>query len=71
MSTHYINALLEERRGYLLRGKIERVRDVDAELARLGYAVEEVSTAPETDVVPAPGRADTPTPKKKSARKKV
>lgn len=71
MSTHYINALLEERRGYLLRGKIERVRDVDAELARLGYGIEEVSTAPETDVVPAPGRADKPQTKKKQARKKV
>lgn len=71
MSTQYIHALLEERRGLIARGKIERVRAVDAELARLGYAVDEVSTAPKTDVVPAPGRADTPKPKKKPARKKV
>lgn len=71
MSTHYINALLEERRGLKARGKTERVRAVDAELARLGYGIEEVSTAPETEVVPAPGRADTTKPKKKPARKKV
>lgn len=71
MSTQYIYALLEERRGLIARAKIERVRAVDAELARLGYAVDEVSTAPEPDVVPAPGRADTPKPKKKPARKKV
>jgi hypothetical protein len=66
MSTRIIDALLEERRGLVARGKIERVRDVDAELARLGY------TPPnsEREVVPAPRRVDT-TPKKKPARKKV
>ena len=68
MSTHYINALLEERRGYLLRGKIERVRDVDEELARLGYQPAKVS---EPEVVPAPSRVDATPKKKKPARKKV
>lgn len=31
-----IKALLEERRGYELHGKAERVAEVDAELRRLG-----------------------------------
>jgi hypothetical protein len=70
MSTQLINALLEERRGYVMRGKVERVRDVDAELARLGYEQVEAPVATDSDVVPAPGRVDT-NKKKKPARKKV
>jgi hypothetical protein len=34
-----IEALLRERAGYVARGLPARVRSVDAELARLGYAV--------------------------------
>lgn len=66
MSTPFIDALLDERRGLAARGLVERVREVDAELARLGY------TQPnsEREVVPAPRRVDT-IPKKKPARKKV
>lgn len=32
----YVRALLREREGYVLRGRENRVADVDAELARLG-----------------------------------
>lgn len=68
MSTQYINALLEERRGYVMRGKTERVREVDEELTRLGYKPAKVS---EPEVVPAPSRVDATPKKKKPARKKV
>jgi len=67
MSTQLINALLEERRGYVMRGKLERVQDVDAELARLGYE----PPVTERKVESAPGRVDTTPAKKKPARKKV
>jgi|DEB0MinimDraft_3_1074331.scaffolds.fasta_scaffold150265_2 hypothetical protein len=66
MSTRIINALLDERRGLAARGLVERVQQVDAELARLGYTPPVI----EREVVPAPRRVDT-TPKKKPARKKV
>ena len=32
-----IRALLEEREGYVRTGKADRVKEVDAELRRLGY----------------------------------
>jgi hypothetical protein len=35
-----IDALLEERRGYVVRNLPERIAAVDAELARLGYAAD-------------------------------
>ena len=38
--TSQIQALLEERRGYLVRGLHDRVRAVDAVLRQLGYEVE-------------------------------
>ncbi len=41
--------LLFEREGYVLRGLTERVRQVDAELAKLGIAVDD---APEAAVEP-------------------
>jgi hypothetical protein len=69
MSTTQINALLEERRGYVVRKKLERVRDVDEELARLGYTPSGSPPPVEREVVTAPGRADA-TPKKKSAPRK-
>lgn len=68
MSTQYINALLDERASLVARGKLERVRAVDEELARLGYQPAKVS---EPKVVPAPSRVDTTPKKKKPARKKV
>jgi len=71
MSTQLINALLEERRGYVMRGKLERVQDVDAELARLGYTPPENKPVDEREVESAPGRVDTTPTKKKPARKKV
>jgi hypothetical protein len=53
-----IAALLEERRGYVMRGLPDRVAVVDAELARLGHRV-----APEAAVKPkAPERATQPKP---------
>ena len=53
-----IAAYLDERRGYVARGLTERVKLVDAELARLGYKV-----APEAAVqAPAPERATQPKP---------
>ena len=53
-----IAAYLEERRGYVARNLPERVKLVDAELARLGYKV-----APEAAVqAPAPERATQPKP---------
>lgn len=53
MSQQQIDALLAERRGYVLRGLTERVRLVDDELARLGHRVERTATrpAPETTAV--------------------
>ena len=56
-----VNALLEERRGYVLRGLKDRVAQVDAELARLGVAVEAapVETAvvePQENARRGPGR---------------
>lgn len=67
MSTQLINALLEERRGYVIANKLERVQDVDAELARLGYEPPVI----ERKVESAPRRVDTTPAKKKPARKKV
>lgn len=40
----YVAGLLEERAGYVARGLANRVAQVDAELARLGYVA-----APETE----------------------
>ena len=53
-----IDALLDERRGYVMRGLPDRVKAVDEQLARLGHRV-----APETAVAPpAPERATQPKP---------
>lgn len=38
-----ISALIEERRGYVLRGEEERVALVDAELRRLGHEAKKPS----------------------------
>lgn len=53
-----IAALLQERRGYVVRGLTDRVQAVDEQLARLGHKV-----APEAAVkAPAPERATLPKP---------
>lgn len=53
-----IDALLDERRGYVMRGLPDRVKAVDEQLARLGHRV-----APEAAVkAPAPERAAQPKP---------
>ena len=60
MSRHddIVAALLEERRGYVARNLPERVKLVDAELARLGH-----KAAPQAAVqAPAPERAAQPKP---------
>lgn len=36
----YVEALLLEREGYVARGRMDRVAQVDAELARFGVAVD-------------------------------
>lgn len=46
----YVAALLDERRGHVMRGKKERVAQVDAELKRFGVAVDaEVETGEAVD----------------------
>jgi hypothetical protein len=53
-----IDALLDERRGYVVRGLADRVKAVDEQLARLGHRV-----APEAAIkAPAPERATQPKP---------
>ena len=54
-----IAALLEERRGYVVRGLADRVKAVDAELARLGH---KAPAAPSTAQAPAPEKAVAPKP---------
>lgn len=52
-----IESLLRERDGYVLRGLPDRVAQVDAELAKLGYETETaVVGAPETAAVVRRGR---------------
>jgi hypothetical protein len=57
MSDAYIAALLEERRGYLVRGLKDRAAEVDAELARVGHKSAPVESA---DAPPAAERAVAP-----------
>ena len=52
MSENRIRALLEERRGYVLRNLPDRVAAVDAELAALGYR--EATTAGPAETTSAP-----------------
>jgi len=49
MST--VAALIEERRGYVVRGLADRVAQVDAELARFGVAVDDAAGNVEYAVV--------------------
>lgn len=54
-----IAALLEERRGYVVRGLPDRVKAVDEQLARLGH---KAPLAPATAQAPAPEKAVAPKP---------
>lgn len=45
----YVAALLDERRGFVMRGKKDRVAQVDAELARFGVAVDDLETGEAVD----------------------
>lgn len=57
-----VEALLREREGYVVRGRKDRVAQVDAELKRLGFAVETETTEA---VTPHVERAVTPRGKRK------
>lgn len=49
-SAKIISALLEERRGYVMRGRTDRVASVDDALAALGYDVTETAAIePQTE----------------------
>lgn len=63
----YVRALLREREGYVLKGRSDRVADVDKELARNGANPEKLDkaapSAPETTTAaPPPERATPPRP---------
>ena len=45
--------MLEERRGYVVRGLKDRIAQVDAELARLGFAVEDERAEPAVETADA------------------
>jgi hypothetical protein len=59
MSKNMINALIEERRGYEMRGLRDRVKEVDERLEALGYKqkvqrVEVASVEPDVEKAAAP-----------------
>ena len=54
MSDNRIRALLEERRGYVLRNLPERIAAVDAELAALGYRETTTASPAENAAAPKP-----------------
>lgn len=60
MSDSIVQALLEERAGYLAKGRRDRAAQVDAQLATFGVAVEAA--------VPARSDVETATPDKPKAR---
>lgn len=55
-----IPALIEERRGYVLRGLTDRVTQVDAELAKLGHVEAAVAEPVENAARRGPGRPRKP-----------
>lgn len=61
LTQNEINALLEERRGYVVRGLNDRIAQVDAQLRRAGISVE-----PETAAVERGERAVAAKPRKKA-----
>lgn len=60
----YVRALLREREGYVLKGRSDRVADVDKELERNGVQSEKVESAvpgaPETTAASSPPERATP-----------
>jgi hypothetical protein len=63
-----VKSLLEERRGYVARGLKDRIAQVDAQLARLGFVVEDEPAAPAVETADA-GPAETTA--KPSGRKRA
>lgn len=63
-----VQALLFEREGYVLRGLANRVAQVDAELAKLGFAVEDAPAGAPEAAVEAP-EVETAAPAKTRRRK--
>lgn len=51
-----VASLLREREGYARRGLKDRIAQVDAQLARLGYAVEETADTAPTENTSRRGR---------------
>jgi hypothetical protein len=49
MESKIINALLDERRGYVARGLGDRVKAVDEVLASLGHRIETATIEPEVE----------------------
>ena len=67
MAEAIVKDLLFEREGYVLRGLTDRVRQVDAELAKLGVAVDD---APEAAVeAPVVEKATPAKPRGRAAKK--
>jgi hypothetical protein len=56
----YARALLQEREGYVLKGKGDRVAQVDAELQRMGVKAPREDGAPETTKQAPPPEKATP-----------
>jgi hypothetical protein len=56
----YARALLREREGYVLSGKVDRVAQVDNELDRLGVKPPREAGAPETTKQQPPAEKATP-----------
>lgn len=56
----YARGLLREREGYVLKGKEDRVAQVDVELERLGVKPPRETGAPETTKQAPPGEKATP-----------
>ena len=68
MNKNLIEGLLNERRGYLVRGKKDRVAAVDAQLKELGYENKEVSAPIEVATVePQVERAAAPKVRKRNS----
>lgn len=53
----YAVALAAERRGYVVTGRADRVQGVDAELARVGYQVDDAGNLAPVDARPRRERA--------------
>jgi hypothetical protein len=62
MEKKLIDALLAEREGYVRRGKMDRVAQIDALLKKVDVVADEVDTA---TVQPADERAIMPRPRKR------